>query len=456
MPTIETVRANLQQRIRRFVESTARGTVERRDEITRSINQLYESSGYKAPLVVICESPYQANAMDSLLEIQKYADRVARSHLKVVAKPYRDDRLFQRLLEHAQSELAERRIKNISERGDDFRPRFLDVLKDRRTRSIESILDQKMGKAHQLFQLLQEASVMVSYSTQLIAAFIEFTNASSEASGALHSVRNSFPAPILANLSTLQQRSATSSSWLPLNSTIENGTILVSVETSNSLLSPAQQAPLEIRTDDFEQLLQVPKAFWTLVSSEVLSQQSRYDEIAPLAELSETVFTARFCENVCFVCPYPKSAIDDQLRHHNGVGPAIEFPDGQKRYAWRGQAIAANLVESRSEITPASIDKQTNQELRRIMLEMYGYEQYVRNSKIKIVSSDDCGILYRKRYWDFSESLQIVEVINSTSEPDGTYKRYFLRVPPSVRTAREAVAWTFGLTTSEYAPRKQT
>jgi hypothetical protein len=46
----------------------------------------------------------------------------------------------------------------------------------------------------------------------------------------------------------------------------------------------------------------------------------------------------------------------------------------------------------------------------------------------------------------------MVKVINSTAEPDGTYKEYFLRVPPDVSSAREGVAWTFGLEPHEYAP----
>ena len=46
----------------------------------------------------------------------------------------------------------------------------------------------------------------------------------------------------------------------------------------------------------------------------------------------------------------------------------------------------------------------------------------------------------------------MVEVRNSTPEPDGSRKTYFLRVPPTVRTAREAVAWTFGLGAVEYRP----
>jgi uncharacterized protein DUF6745 len=46
----------------------------------------------------------------------------------------------------------------------------------------------------------------------------------------------------------------------------------------------------------------------------------------------------------------------------------------------------------------------------------------------------------------------MVEVRNSTPEPDGSHKRYWLRVPPEVHTAREAVAWTFGLSADSYQP----
>src|SRR6266436_180030 len=38
--------------------------------------------------------------------------------------------------------------------------------------------------------------------------------------------------------------------------------------------------------------------------------------------------------------------------------------------------------------------------------------------------------------------IVLVHVTNSTPEPDGSRRRYFLRVPPEVKTARAAVAWT--------------
>jgi hypothetical protein len=43
-----------------------------------------------------------------------------------------------------------------------------------------------------------------------------------------------------------------------------------------------------------------------------------------------------------------------------------------------------------------------------------------------------------------------VEVENGTAETDRSRRRYFLAVPPWIRTPREAVAWTYGLAPHEY------
>jgi hypothetical protein len=53
------------------------------------------------------------------------------------------------------------------------------------------------------------------------------------------------------------------------------------------------------------------------------------------------------------------------------------------------------------------------------------------------------------------EPLVMVKVVNATPEADGSFKDYFLRVPPTVQTAREAVAWTFGKAADDYGPVKE-
>jgi hypothetical protein len=71
-----------------------------------------------------------------------------------------------------------------------------------------------------------------------------------------------------------------------------------------------------------------------------------------------------------------------------------------------------------------------------------------------LVHQDDFG-----RLWEAGrtagEPIRMVEVVNATLEEDGSSRHHLLRVPPSVRTAREAVAWTFGLGAAEYMPARE-
>ena len=85
-----------------------------------------------------------------------------------------------------------------------------------------------------------------------------------------------------------------------------------------------------------------------------------------------------------------------------------------------------------------------NLELRRLLLDRIGYERFLDIAGTELVAQDDFGKLWRSELQIDGEPLRVVEVVNATPEPDGTYRRYFLRVPPTTRTAREAVAWTFG------------
>ena len=88
------------------------------------------------------------------------------------------------------------------------------------------------------------------------------------------------------------------------------------------------------------------------------------------------------------------------------------------------------------------------------MLEFYGSERYIEDSFRQPMHEDEYGSLYR-RLVEGSEDLVMVRVINSTPEPDGTRSEYWLRVPPHVRTAKEAVAWTFRLAPHQYAPTEE-
>ncbi|SNS26932.1 DUF6745 domain-containing protein [Actinoplanes regularis] len=148
-------------------------------------------------------------------------------------------------------------------------------------------------------------------------------------------------------------------------------------------------------------------------------------------------------------------ARDNVGRLHRGEGAALEFPDGYGLWAWRGMPIPADLAAELPSLTLERIRQEENAEIRRVMLEHFGYERYLREAGAHEIGSDETGKLWRLQL-PGDEPLVMVEVVNSTPEPDGTSRVYWLRVPPETGSAREGVAWTFGLTAEEYQPLVQT
>lgn len=161
-------------------------------------------------------------------------------------------------------------------------------------------------------------------------------------------------------------------------------------------------------------------------------------------------------EKVAVVCERPVALHRDEAgRLGHGEGPALEFPDGFALCAWRGMPVTRAFLEELRTLTAERIREEENAELRRVMLEFYGYDRYLADSGAKPSHRDDTGTLWRIEL-DDDEPVVMVEVLNSTPEPDGTHRTYWLRVPPATRTAREGVAWTFGLGASVYEPLKET
>lgn len=168
--------------------------------------------------------------------------------------------------------------------------------------------------------------------------------------------------------------------------------------------------------------------------------------------------------------------LDDQGRLHSEAGPAAAWGDGTVVHAWHGVRVASWVIDEPARITTAAIDEETNIEVRRVLVERFGAERYLRAGGAILVHEDAMGRLWRKPLgsepaprprprWSrpppptpttVDEPLCMVEVRNSTPEPDGTHRTYFLRVPPTMRTARQAVAWTFGLPEGSYRPAVET
>lgn len=151
---------------------------------------------------------------------------------------------------------------------------------------------------------------------------------------------------------------------------------------------------------------------------------------------------------------------DDRGRPHAADGPALAWGDGVELFAWHGVGVPRSLILDPGSLTLADIDGEANVEVRRAMIERFGVERLVREGGAQLVHEDATGRLWSREVrgprWSRDEPVVMVEVLNSTPEPDGSRKTYFLRVPPDMRRAREAVAWTFGLGADDYRPLAET
>lgn len=161
-------------------------------------------------------------------------------------------------------------------------------------------------------------------------------------------------------------------------------------------------------------------------------------------------------ENLAVISERPTTLHRDEAgRLDRADGPAVGYADDFALYAWRGMPVPGEFLAELAALTPDRIRAEENAELRRVMLEFYGYDRYLSESGAEPVQRDETGILWRIPLAD-DEDVVMVEVLNSTPEPDGTSRTYWLRVPPATRTAREGVSWTFGVTEADYEPLVQT
>jgi len=209
-------------------------------------------------------------------------------------------------------------------------------------------------------------------------------------------------------------------------------------------------------------------------------------------------------DDLCLIIDRPAFlALDEQDAYHAHDGPAITFRDGYTRAFSHGMEIPREAVTPgvrETWLTAARIRDEENAEQRRVFLELYGTQRFIKDLGIKPIDASDYGTLYKVPFTvgPEDEPLTLLHVINSTEEyeqyeivdrahwldrdgnrhdslpgwiaPDGLpdgwryvaqkkrgigephRKEYWLRVPPTMERARQAVAWTFNLEEEQYQP----
>jgi hypothetical protein len=122
---------------------------------------------------------------------------------------------------------------------------------------------------------------------------------------------------------------------------------------------------------------------------------------------------------------------------------------------WPGLGVDVAWSDSLADrLLAKNICKMPDAGLRHAAIRAMGLDRFVAAARLPPVQKDSAGELYL--VGPPLDPLAFVRVMDASPGPDGTAPRHWLSVPPHVATAREAVAWTFGLAEQDYAPAAET
>ena len=122
---------------------------------------------------------------------------------------------------------------------------------------------------------------------------------------------------------------------------------------------------------------------------------------------------------------------------------------------WRGVRVDPRIAFQPDTIAGAEVLATRNVELRRVLLERMGYERFLTETRAEVLDRDR----------DPGGERQLVRVPLRDDEPlvcvavrcPSTARQYVIRVPPTMRTCHQAVAWVCGFDdASDYRPIAET
>jgi hypothetical protein len=142
-------------------------------------------------------------------------------------------------------------------------------------------------------------------------------------------------------------------------------------------------------------------------------------------------------KNICWVSERHHILYkDDRGFLHCENGPALQYPDGWSIWAWHGVRVSQHIIEQPETITTHEIQKEQNEEVRRILIERMGWERWLRESHAKII---------HRRFNNRDQQWEELYTLNNSkrllvSDPS-TGRKYALGVPSEINTCQDAQNW---------------
>lgn len=138
---------------------------------------------------------------------------------------------------------------------------------------------------------------------------------------------------------------------------------------------------------------------------------------------------------------------------HNETGPAFQW-EGFELYYWNNTLIPPWFIENKLNGTLSSKDvtKESNQEMRRILMQIYGWRNWIHDEGAKVIHEDVINgspyTLYETRN-ENNENVHILKCIDGSLK-NGNYQEYYLVTHRDMNTCLESVANSYGLTPEQY------
>ena len=175
------------------------------------------------------------------------------------------------------------------------------------------------------------------------------------------------------------------------------------------------------------------------------------NDLVWLSKISENVTGYGFYKNECWLARKPTILTrDEEGRLHGENKMAIKWAGGTGYYFYHGVKASKKIIETPEKLNKKDWLKESNTEVRRIIQERM--TDFVKKIGGKLIDKSERAELYEVDINPDPEEIAKYIKVKDAS----TSRVYWLRVPPRMKKADTAVAWTFGLRAKVYNPKKET
>lgn len=157
-------------------------------------------------------------------------------------------------------------------------------------------------------------------------------------------------------------------------------------------------------------------------------------------------------EKFCMVSDFPEFIrMDAENLPHCEDGPSHRWRDGWELFHWHGVRVPREWIMDKGMLTADVALSQENSELRRSACEIIGWNNVLSQLGEVVLDEDpdpQIGILVEVELEGNKERFIKVKC--------GTGRDFALPVPPDMKTALQANAWTYGIDDVDYKPEVRT